>query len=149
MTPAAARRVRVPIGGVISGAVAGLGVLVLLQQSGVLYPTRMAAVAAVLLGALLAFVAVNALAATRRRPAPVGSETAGAVDGGWRATHAVVAAGTAAHEEPDPSSPSVPMDPGLEVVVVQRSGAWAQVRCSNGWTAWVAADDIEDVGARA
>jgi hypothetical protein len=33
--------------------------------------------------------------------------------------------------------PAAQLDPGLEVVVVERWGDWASIRCSNGWTAWV------------
>ncbi|HAW10490.1 MAG TPA: hypothetical protein DCX12_05365 [Chloroflexi bacterium] len=39
---------------------------------------------------------------------------------------------------PDPSAPTVAtLVGGLPVQVIQTSGAWAQVVCSNGWTGWV------------
>ena len=142
--------VRVPIGGMLSGAVAGLGVLVVLQQASVLYPTRIATIAAVAAGVVLAFLVVNAGAASRRT-APAGAAavpSSPVSDPVWTPTHAVVGSGTAAHDLPDPSSPSVPMDGGLDVEVIERRGDWVQVRCSNGWTAWVSAGDLLDASAR-
>jgi hypothetical protein len=47
--------------------------------------------------------------------------------------------------------PVARLDPGLEVHVVERWGDWANIRCSNGWTAWVdgrrleAIDSVEPV----
>ena len=37
----------------------------------------------------------------------------------------------------DPSPLSVRLDPWLEVRVIEETGVWAQVECSNGWTTWV------------
>lgn len=56
---------------------------------------------------------------------------------GFRPTHVVPGRGTPAWEAPDPARPTVPLDPLLPVQLLQRRGDWAQVLCSNGWSAWV------------
>ncbi|MEV6959934.1 hypothetical protein AB0M97_12185 [Streptomyces sp. NPDC051207] len=56
---------------------------------------------------------------------------------GFRPTHVVPQDGLAAWDEPDPARPTVPLDPLLPVQLLQRRGDWAQVLCSNGWSAWV------------
>lgn len=54
------------------------------------------------------------------------------------ATHRVPTSGTAAWSTTDAGvPPAARLDPGLELQVVARQGDWAQIRCSNGWTAWV------------
>jgi hypothetical protein len=56
----------------------------------------------------------------------------------WLPTHSVPSGGMAAWDSPDASrQPVVPLMPGLDVVVEQRSGDWALVRDANGWTGWV------------
>ncbi len=57
--------------------------------------------------------------------------------GPFSATHQVPASGLSAWTEPDPKqSPVAQLDPGLEVQVIDRTGEWAKVRCSNDWQAW-------------
>ena len=65
------RRIRFPVGGMLSGALAGLGVLVLLQQFGAVYPSTVALLVAVVGGALLAFAIVNLVGMARRQPSEV------------------------------------------------------------------------------
>jgi hypothetical protein len=52
--------------------------------------------------------------------------------------HTVPDSGLPTWPRPDPSVKQGPrLDPRLEVDVLKRQGEWAQVRCANGWTAWV------------
>lgn len=70
--------------------------------------------------------------------------------GGFRASHVVPAAGLAAYAEHDASQPAVAtLDPALPVQVVDRWGDWAQIACSNGWTAWVDGRHLVDGAAGA
>lgn len=55
----------------------------------------------------------------------------------FRPSHVVPRDGLAAWEAPDPALPTVPLDAFLPVELVERSGDWGRVVCSNGWTAWV------------
>jgi hypothetical protein len=56
----------------------------------------------------------------------------------WATTHSVPVAGLAYWEVLDPSLPATGQLPArLELMVDAREGAWAQVRTSNGWQAWV------------
>jgi hypothetical protein len=53
-------------------------------------------------------------------------------------THVVPTEGLPASSGPDGSAPpAANLDPGLDVMVLERRGEWAQIRCSNGWEAWV------------
>ncbi len=53
-------------------------------------------------------------------------------------THVVPTEGLPAWSGPDGSGPpAATLDPGLDVMLLDRRGDWAQVRCSNGWEAWV------------
>ena len=53
-------------------------------------------------------------------------------------THVVPAEGLPAWAGPDGSTPAAAnLDPGLDVMVIERRGEWAYIRCSNGWEAWV------------
>jgi hypothetical protein len=53
-------------------------------------------------------------------------------------THVVPTEGLPAWAGPDGSTPpAANLDPGLDVMVLERRGEWAQIRCSNGWEAWV------------
>ncbi|MGC0333894.1 hypothetical protein RKD23_006884 [Streptomyces sp. SAI-170] len=56
---------------------------------------------------------------------------------GFRPTHVVPGDGMPAWEAPDPARPTVPLDPLLPVQLLERSGDWGHVLCSNGWSAWV------------
>ena len=53
-------------------------------------------------------------------------------------THRVPAGGLPAWTRSDASlPPAATLDPGLEVQLVSRWGDWANISCTNGWTAWV------------
>jgi hypothetical protein len=53
-------------------------------------------------------------------------------------THVVPTEGLPAWAAPDGSTPpAANLDPGLDVMLLERRGEWAKVRCSNGWEAWV------------
>ncbi len=53
-------------------------------------------------------------------------------------THVVPTEGLPAWNQPDGSGPpAASLDPGLDVQVTESRGAWAHIRCSNGWEAWV------------
>lgn len=53
-------------------------------------------------------------------------------------THTVPPGGLPTWPVPDATGPSNGhLDPGLAVRVVGQQGEWAQVRCENGWEAWV------------
>ncbi|MFF4815901.1 hypothetical protein ACFY2K_15095 [Kitasatospora sp. NPDC001309] len=55
----------------------------------------------------------------------------------FRPTHVAPPDGLATWTAPDPARPSARLDPLLPVRLIARQGDWAQVLCSNGWTAWV------------
>ncbi|WP_369194134.1 hypothetical protein [Streptomyces djakartensis] len=56
---------------------------------------------------------------------------------GFRPTHVVPQHGMPAWEAPDPSRPTVDLDPLLPVQLLERRGDWGHVLCFNGWSAWV------------
>ncbi|MFD7135793.1 hypothetical protein [Streptomyces sp. NPDC059894] len=56
---------------------------------------------------------------------------------GFRPTHVVPQRGMPSWEAPDPTRPTVPLDPLLPVRLVERRGDWGHVLCANGWSAWV------------
>ncbi|MFE9257955.1 hypothetical protein [Streptomyces sp. NPDC006879] len=62
-----------------------------------------------------------------------------ALPAGWdfRPTHVVPQDGLSAWESPDTSRPTTPLDRYLPVQLLARQGAWAQIVCVNGWSAWV------------
>jgi RsiW-degrading membrane proteinase PrsW (M82 family) len=56
----------------------------------------------------------------------------------WRPTHLVPDGGIAAWAAPDPArAPTVGLGAGLELIVLERAGAWARVAAVNGWSGWV------------
>jgi hypothetical protein len=62
----------------------------------------------------------------------------------WRPTHIVPAGGMPAWTTPDPSdAPTVRIDPGVELQLLERSGHWAHIVCNNGWKAWVDGRDMD------
>jgi hypothetical protein len=64
----------------------------------------------------------------------------------FRPTHFAPVGGLRTWDQPDPSLPNgPPIAAQLPIAVVRRYGAWTQVACENGWTAWV--DDRELAGA--
>jgi hypothetical protein len=53
-------------------------------------------------------------------------------------THRVPATGMQAWESPDASKPAAAnLTANLDVQLLRWWGEWAEIRCSNGWTAWV------------
>ncbi|MEV7617946.1 hypothetical protein [Streptomyces sp. NPDC089799] len=52
-------------------------------------------------------------------------------------THVVPREGLPAWETPDASRPTMPLDAFLPVQLLSRRGAWGEIQCANGWTAWV------------
>ncbi len=56
---------------------------------------------------------------------------------GFRPTHVVPQNGMPAWEAPDPSRPTVDLDPLLPVQLLERQGDWGHVLRFNGWSAWV------------
>ena len=55
----------------------------------------------------------------------------------WAPTHLAPPDGLQSWDQPDASRTMTPLAPGLELLVVQRVGDWAQVRAINSWTGWV------------
>jgi hypothetical protein len=56
----------------------------------------------------------------------------------YRQTHVAPTEGLPAWTEPDGSAaPAANLDAGLDVMLLERRGEWAHIRCSNGWEAWV------------
>ncbi|MER5928706.1 hypothetical protein [Streptomyces sp. NPDC002054] len=56
---------------------------------------------------------------------------------GFHPTHVVPPDGLPAWEGPDPSRPTSALDPFLPVELLARRGEWGEIRCANGWSAWV------------
>ncbi|MFI8455217.1 hypothetical protein [Kitasatospora sp. NPDC085464] len=52
-------------------------------------------------------------------------------------THVAPPGGLASWTAPDPARPSARFDALLPLQLLGRQGDWAQVLCSNGWSAWV------------
>src|SRR5215216_5877731 len=56
----------------------------------------------------------------------------------YRQTHVVPTEGLPAWAGPDGSAaPAATLDPGLDVMLLERRREWGHLRCSNGWEAWV------------
>jgi hypothetical protein len=55
----------------------------------------------------------------------------------WAPTHRAPPDGLQSWDQPDASRPMTPLAAGLDLVIVQRIGDWAQVRAVNGWSGWV------------
>ena len=67
---------------------------------------------------------------------------------GWAPTHQVAGASLPTWAVPDANLPSDNvLAAGLEVELVASQGGWAQVRCSNGWSAWVDAARLQPIPA--
>jgi hypothetical protein len=129
--------------GLVSGAFGGLGVLVLLQQFAVLYPTRIATIVAVLGGAVIGLGAPLVASRTARGRDTTSSPTVGVV-----ATHVAPDPGLQAWSEPDPTQPVLREIPGGERLrVIEQRGEWANVETADGWTGWVDARLLEPVGS--
>jgi len=71
-------------------------------------------------------------------PATVEPAAAPAAAPTWAPTHVVPPGGLPAWDAPDPArQPVALLSERVELVVIARAGAWAQVRGVNGWTGWV------------
>ena len=65
----------------------------------------------------------------------------------WMPTHAVPMTGMAAWQAPDPSRPPIAqLAPGVQLVIVEQTGAWARVVGSNGWSGWVDGRLLQRIG---
>ena len=83
-------------------------------------------------------------------PAEDLADTAEAVaaPAGWAPTHRVPTGGMRAWDEPDPSlQPSSRLEARVELEIAERRGDWARAVGSNGWTGWVDARKLEEMGA--
>ena len=154
---------------VLAGLLSGIGVVVLLQQYAVLYPTGTIAMMGAIVGIAVQF-GVGAVAGTSRRVgtfvtaapsndasayapvgAPDGSDHGIAdVDAGdealihWTPTHRIPEEGLDTWPNPDPTlAPGPRLDAGLGVRVDHTGDGWARVVCENGWAAWVDASRLE------
>jgi hypothetical protein len=72
-------------------------------------------------------------------PAPVASvaPAAAPVAPAWAPTHTVPPEGMTAWPTPNPQTPGAQLGGGLPVAVAERTGDWAHVVTSNGWSGWV------------
>jgi hypothetical protein len=69
---------------------------------------------------------------------------------GFSPTHVIPTGGLPAWSSPDPSQPVVAtIEARVEVVVREERGAWAEVVCNNGWSAWVDGRRLAPIGAAA
>lgn len=55
----------------------------------------------------------------------------------FQPTHVAPPEGLATWAGPDPSQPSIALDPLLPVQALENRGDWTRVMCVNGWAAWV------------
>ena len=154
---------------VLAGLLSGIGVVVLLQQYAVIYPTGTIAIMGVVVGIAVQF-GVGALAGTSRRAgtltaaAPTHYASAYAPAGApdvpdvgiadvaagdealsrWTPTHRTPEEGLDTWPNPDPTlAPGPRLDAGLGVRVDHTGDGWARVVCENGWAAWVDASRLE------
>jgi hypothetical protein len=131
-------RPRLSVVGIVGGVLTGLGVVGALQQSGRVYPTDSVVVGAVAAGAVAGVVlpSLARLAAVRRLGAE--ARASAPILPAWTPTHRVPASGLSAWDAPDGSrTPAVSLEGDRDVVLLQRSGDWARVALSNGWTGWL------------
>jgi predicted lipid-binding transport protein (Tim44 family) len=167
-TSTSRRRAAIRPGGIISGLICGLALLILLQQFSVLYPTAALTIIFLVGGLVLGLVLPWLAGSMRRRggapaaatssratvesaPAPAATEAppeaaADAGAGPWTPTHTVPAGGLDTYSGPTDTTASERLDGGLEVQVVERVDTRAHVVCSNGWTCWVEASTLQVVG---
>jgi hypothetical protein len=134
----------------IAGAISGLGVVILLQQYAVAYPTGIITILGVLIGIAVQFGIAQlaagglAFAGTRTVDEPVPEPAAEWPTTEWNPTHRAPASGLDAWAVPDGTlPPAARLDPGLDVRVDETSGEWARITCENGWSAWVDQRSLE------
>lgn len=145
-------RPRVSISGTLSGAVGGLGVVVLLQQFAIAYPTRSLTIVGLIGGAVVHLLIVNAGRAANvsrlngRLSAAEARLAAAPTVPGFVVTHVVPPTGLEARAEPDAVQPvAAVLAGGVELQVLQQTGDWAHVMGGNGWTGWVDARLLQAV----
>ena len=145
-------RPRVSVSGTFSGVVGGLGVVVLLQQFAIAYPTRNVALVGIVGGAVVHLLLVNAGRAANvsrlnaRLAAAEARLAAAPAVPGFVAGHVVPSAGLEARAEPDAAQPvSAVLAAGVELQLLQQNGDWAYVMGGNGWTGWVDARLLRSV----
>jgi hypothetical protein len=142
--PRAPFRLRVSVVSIAGSLLSSLGVIVLLQQFGVVYPTVAVVIVGLAIGLAFGVLVPSLvrLSGLRRLNARIGvfeqqvnAATAAPV---WSPTHRVPAEGMQVWAAPDPASAVVArLDPGLDLRVDEVAGAWARVTASNGWSGWV------------
>ena len=153
------RRARIRPGGIFSGLLMGLALLVLLQQFSVLYPTMSLAiiflVGGLVIGLVLPWLAGSMRGRSSASPAPAATTAAPPATataepvsdtGVWTPTHTVPAGGLDTYAGPSDANPSERLDGGLEVQVDERAGNRAHVVCSNGWSCWVEGAELQAIG---
>ena len=65
----------------------------------------------------------------------------------YRPTHRVPPSGLPAYDAPDPNRPvAAGLASNLDVQLLRWWGEWAEIRCSNGWSAWVAGRQLVPEG---
>ena len=164
-------RPRFSLVGMASGVLGGLAAVVLLQQSGRLFPTYeilgRALVAGLLAGILIPSMtrliavrranrrvatrewaikaAVNRGATAARAAAPVpAAPPAAAPPAIWVATHRVTNAGGAVRSEPsDAAGQTSELRPGTAVRIVEERGTWARVQSADGAEGWMDSTHLE------
>jgi RsiW-degrading membrane proteinase PrsW (M82 family) len=88
-----------------------------------------------------AAIAIPGAAAIAGAPAPQPAQLA------FAPTHRVPPEGLASWQAPNPAGPSTLLAGTLPLQVIERVGEWAHVRASNGWTGWVDARRLVQLGA--
>jgi hypothetical protein len=66
---------------------------------------------------------------------------------GWQATHRVGSIGAPARTNADPNTPpTVTLQPGTLVRLIEQSGDTARVDADNGWSGWVDVRQLDPYG---
>jgi hypothetical protein len=146
--------------GLAGGFLMALGILLLLQQYGVVYPTLPVTIVGLVLGMLVSILipSLVRIATVNRMNRAIASAEARLGQGGetgeeatvsWQATHTVPPEGLTATETPDPGSEVIAtLEAGLGVQMVTTEGNWAQVVAENGWWGWVDARELKKLPAK-
>jgi hypothetical protein len=141
-------RPRFSILGMFSGVLGGLAAVVLLQQTGRLFPSYeilgRALVAGLLAGILIpSLTRLIAVRRANRRVAAREAEINRAITQrtaapGWVATHRAGTAGAPAYPQPDSSTAqTTTFTPGTALRVLELRGTWARVQSVDGRDGWV------------
>ncbi|MDQ6845965.1 MAG: SH3 domain-containing protein [Candidatus Dormibacteraeota bacterium] len=156
-------RPRFSVLGMGSGVVGGLAAVVLLQQTGKLFPSYeilgRALVVGLLVGILLPSLTrviavrranrrvlarelgINRALAARTTTAPAAAGTAAPT---WVGTHRALVGGAPWRSEPDPAvSSTSQFSPGTTLRVLQEGGGWSKVQAADGTEGWVETAHLE------